>query len=183
MQQTKALSDLSSNTNIVIKPFVKGGNIILLDRDDYKHIYLAKHYMVSTDWCKKYLFKILCAKTQNLIDQSTFELLNEPFPRTSTFYALPKIHENPIRPLGRLIHIGIDNLTSKVSIVVDDFLRSFVVKLPCYLKNTSHLFKILHHSVVPVGTLVVSIDVERRYYIILIPHKPVPLLTFSVSCA
>lgn len=65
--------------------------------------------------------------------------------------------------MGTPIISSINSLTSNASIMVDEFLKTFVEKLPLFLKDAMHLLKILEDLKVPPNTTLVSIDVENVY--------------------
>lgn len=60
--------------------------------------------------------------------------------RTPIFYILPKIHK-PGNP-GRPIISQIESPTSKLSKVVDNYLKPFIPNIPSYLKDTRFFTKI-----------------------------------------
>lgn len=94
------------------------------------------------------------------INGATWDFLSVTSPVTPTFYALPKIHKHPTVPPGRS---GIDNITSRGSTIVDDFLKFMVQNLPSYLKDSMHLLQIFKNVKLPSNTLLVAIDVESLY--------------------
>ncbi|XP_068115012.1 guanylate cyclase 2G-like [Hyperolius riggenbachi] len=84
-------------------------------------------------------------------------------PTTPTFYALPKVHKNLVRPPGRPIVSGNGSLTERISVYVDKHLQPHVHRLPSYVRDTLHLLGILEGLQLPVGCLLVTLDVEALY--------------------
>lgn len=104
--------------------------------------------------------------------QSTWEFLNNTHPMIATFYAIPKVHKNIVKPPGRPFISRINNLTNNGSILVDKFLKPFVVKLPSFLKDNA-FFKYRN-------VILVSIDVDNLYSNI--PHlRDIKVINFFWS--
>lgn len=78
------------------------------------------------------------------------------------------MHKNVTPPPGRPIVAGIDSLTSR-AILVDEFLKPLVQKLPLFMKDSMHLLKICQTLKLPPNALLVTIDVESLYSNI--PHS------------
>lgn len=113
--QLEALFSLQKNQNLVVKPSDKGGNLVIVERYQYES--MVMRLLNNRDWYKKiseghiqlmairYRQLIESAYHQGLINKSTWEFLNVPFPRTPTLYALPRIHKdlkNASRPPYRV---------------------------------------------------------------------------------
>lgn len=138
-----ALSKMEKDCNIVIKPSVKGGNIVILDSDKYRELCEGllsdkECYRIlpsdPTDLFVTELKNILSqVKTFKLIDTTEFEFLLPKSPRLSTFYSRPKVHKG-LQPLkGRPIVSGIDNLCQNVGTYIDTILKPFVETLPSFV--------------------------------------------------
>lgn len=110
-----------------------------------------------------FLQLINTAKLRSIIDKATWEFLNVTWPQIPTFCTLPKIHKNTTLPPVRPIISGINSITIRASILVDDFLKPFVVKLRSYLKGSMHPLKICQQLKLPLNTILVTIDIESLY--------------------
>ncbi|CAH2275935.1 Hypothetical predicted protein [Pelobates cultripes] len=112
--ERRALTELSHEPNLVIKASDKGGNIILLDKNNYiemcmEHLQYKQHYShLPKDPTTEYLIELKsileAAELDGIIskDEYKFIILNMT-PTIATFYCLPKIHKNPVKPPGRPI--------------------------------------------------------------------------------
>lgn len=112
---------------------------ILRNETWYKQISLVEISAFQSE----FMDLISLVKSLGLIDQSTWDFLNNRHPVAAIFYAIPKVHKNINRPPGRPIISGINNLTNNAYIMVEEFLKSFVEQLPLFLKDTMHLLNIL----------------------------------------
>lgn len=106
---------------------------------------------------------------EGLIDDDTYKFINVQYPRTPTFYALPKTHKNLSAPPGRPIVSGKGSLTENASKLVDTFLLPHVMRLPSYIRDTTDLLKHIKGIQIPPDALLVAIDVEALYSSI--PHE------------
>ncbi|XP_040196440.1 uncharacterized protein LOC120929221 [Rana temporaria] len=177
-KQQQALTELTSNSELVIKPSDKGGNVVVMTRIQY--IKMCDKILCNDNWYKiiaeddvpkarsDYISLISLAFQQGLIDQDLREYLEIKWPITPTFYSLPKIHKDIRDPPGRPIISGIGSHTETASKYVDMQLRPHVMALPSYLKDTLELLKIVEGMSVPPGSILAAIDVEALYSSI--PH-------------
>lgn len=174
----EAIRSLERDSNIIIKSSDKGGNTVLMDRDQY--ITMCNNLlsdMVSykvlpcdpTDQYQKELLTVLLhAKTLNLIGLEELEYLYPLHPKIATFYSLPKIHKG-LSPLkGRPIVSGIDSLTQNSGVYIDKILRPFVETLPSYTRDTTDLLQRLEGITIEDDWWLASVDVEALYTCI--PH-------------
>lgn len=174
-----ALVGLSSNSQLVIKPSDKGGNVVLLDELQYRN--MCWDILKNRQWYKpisasniakynlEYEHIIHSAHAEGLIINKIFEGIQVPHPKTQTFYALPKTHKNLCNPPGQPIVSGVGSITERASKLVDEYLRPHVVTLPSYIKDTTDLLKNLDSLIVPTDCLLVAIDIEALYSSI--PHN------------
>ncbi|XP_053571737.1 LOW QUALITY PROTEIN: polycystic kidney disease protein 1-like 1 [Bombina bombina] len=177
-KQRTALKALQNDITITIKPSDKGGNIVVLNTKDYveecqRQLRDIKQYSIlrfnPTEIYKEKLFQILMrAKDEGVINQREFDFLFVKFPKTATFYSIPKLHKNKLPPPGRPIISGKGSLTEKISQYVDFCLRPNILNLPSYIKDTLDVLKKLNDISVSANTLLVAIDVESLYSSI--PH-------------
>ncbi|XP_053571736.1 uncharacterized protein LOC128661511 [Bombina bombina] len=177
-KQRTALKALQNDITITIKPSDKGGNIVVLNTKDYveecqRQLRDIKQYSIlrfnPTEIYKEKLFQILMrAKDEGVINQREFDFLFVKFPKTATFYSIPKLHKNKLPPPGRPIISDKGSLTEKISQYVDFCLRPNILNLPSYIKDTLDVLKKLNDISVSANTLLVAIDVESLYSSI--PH-------------
>lgn len=106
---------------------------------------------------------IVSANQKGVIDQDTKEYLINKTPKTTIFYALPKVHKKVLPPPRRPIVSGIRGSTENVGIYVDDMLRPHVQALSSYLRDTLHLLQILYGLTVPANTWLVTMDIEALF--------------------
>lgn len=178
LAQQSALKNLMEKEDLVIKPSDKGGNVVLMNREDY--INMCLHILNNQEWYQQvpaqkliearsnYLTIIDQAYQQGLIDKDTREFLEVKWPITPTFYSLPKVHKNIVNPPAHPIISGIGSHTQTASQYVDGYLRPHVTSLPSYLKDTLDLLKILEGLTIPQGAILAAIDIEALYSSI--PH-------------
>ena len=182
------LKRLVMDRTIRITPADKGGSVVVQDFSQYhqealRQLNNIEHYeSLSTDPT------VDIAKTSNnllrklhedsIIDDKTqrWGLLDEKNVKTHTFYHLPKVHKNAINPPGRPIVSGVGGPTEKLSKLADHWIQPVVQRLPSYLKDTTHLLRVLQEwntSLQPLlnDALIVTIDVVALYPSI--PHAEV----------
>ncbi|KAL8598101.1 hypothetical protein ACOMHN_030387 [Nucella lapillus] len=117
---------------------------------------------------------------QEIIDDKCREWakIKENDVKTPTFYHLPKVHKDNQNPPGRLIVLGIGGPTERLSKLVDHWLQPVVHKLPSFIKDTTHLFQLIHewndtNAPWSEEILIVTIDVVALYPSI--PQEEVPV--------
>ena len=166
-----AINTLSNNRNIVIKPADKGGNIVIMNKEDYIQEglrQLSDHKFYETlenDPTQNYnnqIYQVLHQATNlNIIDDKMKKTLYNKTPRSPNFYILPKIHK-PNNP-GRPIVNGIGSITEKIPAYVDQEIKHLVPTIPSYFKDTSYLLQILLGKTLAPGDILVTIDVKSLY--------------------
>ena len=117
---------------IVIKPADKGGNIVIMNREDYikgglRQLSDDNHYEeLNDDPTLNYnnqIHQILQqAVNFEIIDEKMKTLYNKT-PRIPNFYMLPKIHK--IGTPGRPIVNGIGSITEKISAYIDEEINTW----------------------------------------------------------
>ncbi|XP_075181514.1 protein spinster homolog 1-like [Anomaloglossus baeobatrachus] len=100
---------------------------------------------------------------EKLIDKKEMLFMKPKSPQIATFYSLPKLHKGypPVR--GHPIVSGIDSLTQNVSTYIDTVLRSFVLTLPSYVRDTMDVLRRLEDVQLEDGVLLIILDVEVLY--------------------
>ncbi|KAM9320090.1 general transcription factor II-I [Gastrophryne carolinensis] len=119
-EELEALRSLEKEEGIIIKKADKGGNVVILSRDYYcrevqrQLEYHNTYEKLTHNPIKQYKleFDSLLKKAldEGVITRTLYDFLEVEFPRTPTFYVLPKIHKNPEKPPGRPIVSGIGGL-------------------------------------------------------------------------
>ena len=173
-EEAKALKQLASNRNIIIKPADKGGAVVIQDREQYiqegirqlsdPNFYLqqttdltSKHHQVIVEILEDMLM-------QGQIHISCYNYLADSNVRTAQFYMLPKIHKTLQNPPGRPIVSGNGCPTERVSQFIDHFLQPCVKNIRSYIKDTTDfLFMLESIGDLPPNCLLVTLDVASLY--------------------
>lgn len=175
----EGFTPLKQNDQIIIKPSDKGGNIVVMNLDQYKT--MVMDLLLNRSWYKpiplaqvnyaetKYRILVTRAFNKGMIDQKTLEFLTVNTPRLPALYALPKIQKNAKFPPGHPIVSGNGCLTEPASKLIDDYLRPDVKSLSSYIQDTADLLRSMDGICVPDCSWLVAIDVEALYNSI--PHK------------
>ncbi|KAJ1109556.1 hypothetical protein NDU88_006916 [Pleurodeles waltl] len=170
----QALLRLQQNRNMVIKPCDKGGGIVLLDTDQYKHkirlmLGVPEHYSkANSGWqreVKKTIQEVsLKAYNDGLICEKEYTYLNPMTTRVPILYGLPKVHKSETDPPFRPIVSTVGSVTEPLSKYVETFLKTRVVQLPAYVKDTGHIISTLEGaSFNPDREFLVTMDIEALY--------------------
>src|SRR5690349_17494067 len=77
------------------------------------------------------------------------------------FYAMPKLHKNPIST--RPICPSVGWLTSRVSKFVDRQIKMFLTEFPWNLSDTPSFIRKMEKLRIPEGSFLISFDVESMY--------------------
>ena len=98
-------------------------------------------------------------------DKNGFEFLKIEHPVIPVIYTLPKIHKGLDIPLkGRPIVSGIGSLTENISAYVDYFIKSEVVTLPSYIRDSIDFINSLKtFDVTSDNLLLATFDVQSLY--------------------
>ena len=173
-EEWTAITSLRNNKDIVMivmKPADKGGNIVIINKEDYiqeglRQLSDSNHYeILEEDPTHNYnnqIHQVLQqAANLNIIDDKMRKILYNKALRTPKFYMLSKIHKlnNPGRPIVN----GIGSITEKISAHVDQEIRHLVPSIPSYLKDTSHLIHILLGKKLAPRNILLTIDVKSLY--------------------
>lgn len=145
-QLQQAFEKLISYSHLTIKPSDKGGNIVILNNDQYKQLCLD--ILDNPSWYKRVSMDIIDQYNNefySLVDKAyDSQIISKPLwkynkvanPRVATFYCLSKTHKKTIKLSGRPIVSGIDSFTQNASILIDTALHPHVQSLPLYIKDT-----------------------------------------------
>uniref|UniRef100_A0A8C5M1L9 Reverse transcriptase domain-containing protein n=1 Tax=Leptobrachium leishanense TaxID=445787 RepID=A0A8C5M1L9_9ANUR len=177
-RERKALKELTMNTDLIIKPSDKGGNITIMSKDQYECMVKTllddnKVYVkLPQDPTKRFMGQLgeilIHGYEKGHISEEEYRFLKTDKPVIATFYALPKVHKNLEKPPGRPIVSGIGNLTQNCSQYIDQILQNLVKTLPSYLRDTKQLLQIMNNFTFPKEAWLCSLDVEALYSSI--PH-------------
>ena len=165
-QERKAIKDLRSNSDVVIKKADKGtttvivntkdklqeGQVLLDDKNNYTPLTTP---MAKETACKTRVI-INDLHQGNHIDTMTKKwLLQTPYPpRTPVFYPLTKILK-PTLP-GRPIILGCDGPTERISSFLDHILQPIAQAQKSYLKDTTQFINFIEKRIVPRNAILVS---------------------------
>ena len=170
--ETYALKQLSQRDDIIITKADKGGEVVIIDVDDY--IREANRQFNNTDFYKKIPHDPIESnrnKVNNTINE--FKLLKLPDDtdtknlrtleaRTPNFYMQPKIHKegSPGRPFISSVNCR----TTKISQYVDHHLQPHVQELGSYVKDSTNFIKqVSTIDKVPQESFLVTMDVCSLY--------------------
>lgn len=180
-EETKALTELKTNKQIIIKPADKGSAVVILDREQY----LEEGYRQLND--KTYYKKLkkpiyletmpIVEKIINNLHQKKFinikqrnYLLGSSEPRGRLFYMLPKIHKEPTKwsipfqvPPGRPIVSDCDSETYYTAEYLDHFLNPLSIRHASYIKDTYDFVEKVKQIEVPVDSFLFSMDIDSLY--------------------
>ena len=173
LKERKAIKDLRSNSDVVIKKADKGtttvimntkdklqeGQVLLDDKNNYRPVTTP----MAKETARKTRVIINDLHQGNHIDTMTKNwLLQTPNPpRIPVFYTLTKIHK-PTLP-GRPIILGCDGLTERISSFLDHILQPIAQAQKSYLKDTTQFINFIEKRIVPKNTILVSMDVNSLY--------------------
>ena len=172
--ETEALSDLQSDSSVIIRSADKGGALVILNKIDYVSE-CTRQLQDTNFYCplpgdptisfKTTISEILGRFSHSgEITDKEFDFLSVQHPRIPVFYTIPKVHKNPAHPPGRPIVSGIGSLTSNISTFVDFFIRPIAEELPSFVKDTGHLITLLESlAPLPADCILVTFDVEALY--------------------
>ncbi|CAJ0960814.1 unnamed protein product [Ranitomeya imitator] len=179
LEQKKAIEELSSRTDIVIKPSDKGGNTVvwpcnMYEREVYKLLKDVKCYRRLTfnplsSFCAQLRDILLKAVEASIISKKQMEYLSVEYPTIATFYVLPKVHKNASCPPGRPIVAGNNSFTEPICKLIDFVLHPMVETLPSYLKDTNDVLRKMDGLQLEENMILVTCDIESLYTSII--HK------------
>ena len=180
-EEVKAIRQLKTNSNIIIKPADKGSAIVIMDREDYiyeanKQLNVKRHYKEIEEPlfqrnCETFNNILASMRLKNLINDKEYNHLRaSTSSRERIFYLLPKIHKESEKwtvphqiPPGRPIVSDINSESYAISRFIDYHLAPFSTKHDSYIKNTyDFLDKIKQVSTFP-EALLISCDVDSLY--------------------
>ena len=179
--ERRALTQLTHNPNIIIKPADKGSKIVIMDRQQYlleanRQLSDTRHYRPieqsiqhDTQTQLRNIIQTLYHKKHITAKQRNF-LFGPDKPRLRQFYLLPKIHKEPITwtvpfevPPGRPIVSDCNSTSYNISQYIDHFLGPLSTRHPSYIKDTYHFLDTIRPMAVPKQAYLFTIDIDSLY--------------------
>ncbi|CAN7997262.1 unnamed protein product, partial [Ixodes hexagonus] len=169
--EERALQNLTTKKEIIIKPADKGGAIVVMDTEKYneeghRQLNDASFYKpLDTDPTSEYrqivMTNLSKLNKEKRIDDKTMRSLIPLDPQPGRFYMLPKIHKqnNP----GRPIISGIGTVTENISSFIDLLIKDIPPKFASYVKDTNHFLREISSVVVLPDSFLVTLDVASLY--------------------
>ncbi|XP_069484193.1 serine/threonine-protein kinase 38-like isoform X1 [Ambystoma mexicanum] len=174
VDEYKALKDLSTNKQIVIKTADKGGGIVIQNIDQYKNMVKclldvpANYKKLKKDPTVEIKSKIqeivTFASEHGWISEKEEMFLTTSEGRIPAFYALPKIHKDQHQPPGRPIVSGCGSILEPICKFVDYFLKPLSQETPTYLRDTMATIALFENQPFqPMDELLVTMDIASLY--------------------
>ena len=179
--ETAALTNLKKRSDLVFKPADKGGQVVIMNREDYvqeglRQLSVTQHYReLETpifETTKTQVQEILAdLKRSKHITHKQHTYLSPPETcRERRLYLLPKIHKpmdkwtvaNKIPP-GRPIVSDCNSESYRVSELIDHYLKPLATDHPSYLKDTQDFLSKIQNIKAPEDCLLVTLDVDSLY--------------------
>lgn len=172
-RERKALRELRSNSEIIIKKADKGTTTVIMNKadklqegqvqlDDRKN-YMPLETPMVLETSQRVEEIINDLHQGNHIDTMTKKWLSQtPIPpRIPVFYTLTKIHKPVLT--GRPIISGCDGPTERISSFLDHILQPIAKAQKSYLKDTTKFINFIEKRKVPHNAILVSMDVTSLY--------------------
>lgn len=179
--ERKALKELQTNKDIVIKPADKGSVIVILDKQQYlleahRQLNNTNHYIPLSHSLQQETQILVKSLLQDLkqggfINKKQLDYLIGPNPpRPRRFYLLPKIHKDPLTwtvpsevPQARPIVSDCGSETYNVAQYIDYFLNPISQRHSSYLKDTYDFINKIGKISFPDSAFLFTLDVESLY--------------------
>lgn len=179
--ELRALHDLKTNPEFVIKPADKTSAVVLQNTQKYKeavykHLNDIKNYRkdridLTNQYSNRISAFLLLAKNRGIIDDISFEKLRPSNAIPGKFYCIPKLHKLSIEDIangldcpGRPICSSIGTATEAISGFLDDIIKPIVLNVSSYIKGSSHFLEELEPFRNIVESIILSTtDVEALY--------------------
>ena len=179
--ETSALVNLKKRSDLVFKPADKGGQVVIMNREDYvqegiRQLAVPHHYRELEapifETTKIRIKEILAdLKRSNHITHKQHTYLSPPDTcRERRLYLLPKIHKSMDKwtvanriPPGRPIVSDCNSEGYKVSELIDYYLKPLATDYPSYLKDTQDFLSKIRNLTLPEDCLLVTLDVDSLY--------------------
>jgi hypothetical protein len=180
-QEWLALKQLKQNPDIIIKPADKGGNIVIMNTQDYineglRQLSDQQYYTELTEPLYESNIQTLDVLIKSLHSDHfiTSKQMNYLLPDTTKvrprqFYLLPKIHKtpsswpNPAMPPGRPIVSDVSSESYRISEFLDYFLLPLSTTHKSYIKDTYDFVEKINNVHVKPTTILFTADVTSLY--------------------
>ncbi|XP_073419118.1 uncharacterized protein [Dendrobates tinctorius] len=172
-KQRQAIFQLQSLEDVVFKPADKGGNIVVwpsckYEKEVFRQLRDPETYQkLPSDPGIRFSYELRRilerAFESGVITKRVLDGLVVRFPRTPTFYLLPKVHKDALDPPGRPIVSGIGSICEPVCRFIEFYLKPLVEALPSYIRDTTDVLARVDGILVEPSTLLVTADVESLY--------------------
>ncbi|CAJ0966876.1 unnamed protein product [Ranitomeya imitator] len=172
-RQRKAIKELKSLDNIVIKPSDKGGNIVLWPSPMYEKE--AFRQLKDSSCYKRLTFNPTSTyqnQLRDMVEQAFYngtiskEIMDGLVPETPCtpcLYLLPKVHKSTTNSPGRPIVSGGGGLCEQINKFLDFHLKPMVESLPSYIQDTGDVLRKLADIPLENDMWLVTFDVESLY--------------------
>ncbi|GAA6102481.1 uncharacterized protein LOC114849825, partial [Tachysurus ichikawai] len=179
--ERRALIQLKSNRNVVIKPADKGSAVVIMDRAAYvreahRQLHQPQYYQklnqLLSDTTGPEVRKILTKlKEEGFINRrQLLYLIGPDSPRQRRFYLLPKIHKDPQTwsvpfqmPPGRPIVSDCGSDTYATAEYIEYFLNPLSTRHPSYVRDTYDFLDRIRTIDLPDHCFLFTIDVDSLY--------------------
>lgn len=179
--ERRALAQLKSDRDVVIKPADKGSAVVIMDRTAYvreahRQLHQPQYYrkldQPLSDTTGPEVRKILTKlKDEGFINRKQLTYLFGPdSPRQRRFYLLPKIHKDPETwsvpfrmPPGRPIVSDCGSDTYATAEYIEYFLNPLSTRHPSYVRDTYDFLDKIRTIDLPDHCLLFTIDVDSLY--------------------
>jgi hypothetical protein len=172
IEQTKALTDLCANPDIIIKKADKGSTVVVMNTTDYlreglrqlqdKKFYKLLDHDPTEDYAREIDQVLLEMRANDLITSKNYDYLKPYKCEEGRFYMLKKIHKTGAQ--RRPICSTVGHPTNRISQFVDENLKRYVPNTRyCINDTTDFIEKIYNIEPLPHGTILATMDVTSLY--------------------
>jgi len=180
-EEIDAIKYLKGNSDIVIKKSDKSAAVVIMDKCNYiaeglRQLSNPNHYKqipepLYLETAVKVAEILERLHLQGYLTKKQLEFLLPPDqPRQRIFYMLPKIHKDratwPIpnaMPPGRPIVSDCSSESERVSIFIDDYIKTRANLHPSYIKDTYDFLDKVRGTELTPDSLLITLDVDSMY--------------------
>lgn len=137
----------------MIRPADKGGAIVVMSKEYYNtelagqlsntNTYIKLKGNPTKEYKRELQELVSKGNMKNILTKKEEKYLIPETCRVPIIYIVPKIHKNPLYPLGRPIINGIQSINARLGEYVDSFMQPLVPQTKSFLRDTKHLRQIL----------------------------------------
>ena len=180
-EEYRAFKTLKKQSNLVFKPADKGGQIVIMDKQEYieeglRQLNVDEHYQkLESPIFQNTIIRIqeilTKLKNENFINNKQLKYLSpEENCRERRLYLLPKIHKSMDKwtkpdkmPPGRPIISDCGSESYKISEYIDFYLHPLATDHPAYLKDTQDFLTKIRNLHIPQNSMLITMDVDSLY--------------------